>query len=300
MRAPLASCALLCACTAQPVDPAQVTPPDHVATLNVTLEGDGSLDPAQVQLAIVWFRDRQVWPQRALEPQELLITQFSLTWPVSFEAILTDPPSYDPYYSAPTVGARPGRLVAYLDDNHNGRLDFTRIDASAFTDRIVGYATGNTIMHYSTVNVIAQQVYTPNVGPTDVDISTPITLPARASLRQSCHLLEDWQPHFAYASVFGGIPLDPNDPSEGPWDYEAASDAICPNNELPADTDVISCDAPPYQYHAEAIAQTSPFIAQTCGQVSRVCEIWHDDPNAPSLCPCDPSLYGCVDYEGGL
>lgn len=290
MRAPVMVGVLLCGCTA--AETAQpVTLPDHVATLNITLEGDGSFDPHDVQLAIVWWRDRQVWPARALEPQELVITQFSLSWPVTFQAILKTPPTYDPFYSADTVGARPGRLVAYLDDNHNGKLDFTSIDANHFTDRLIGYTTGNTIMHYTTVGMITQQVYVSNVGNVDVDISAPITLLQRDSPRQSCHLLADWEPHFAYASVFGAIPLDPSEPGQGPWDYESAADAHCPNDALPADTSLVSCDG-----HAEAIADTSPFIAQTCGTVSRVCEVPWSEP----LCPCDGKPYGCVDYEGGL
>ena len=298
----LAALLPLCACGTEGSD-AVVLPPPHVATLDITIEGDPSIDPTKVQVAIVWFRDRAVFPARQLEPQELLVVNHSLSWPLHIEAELTEPPPYDPFYSAPTVGSRPGMLVAYLDDNANGHLDFTPVTAGAFVDRLIAYRPDTRIVHYSTVDVIAQSVYVSNVGLQDVDVSTPITLLARAEPRQSCHLLADWRPYFAYQRVFGGIPIDQNEASVGPWDYEAEGDSPCPGGVAPDDTDAVSCDeAPLYAFHAKAIAQTSSFISQTCGQVMRVCQVRRANPNAPGpwLCPCDPSLYTCVPYEGGL
>ncbi|HEY6036296.1 MAG TPA: hypothetical protein VIV58_18595, partial [Kofleriaceae bacterium] len=229
------------------------------------------------------------------EPQQLLITQYSLSWPMTIDAVLPQRPTYDPYYSSPSVGARRGRLVAYIDGNHNDQLDFTPIDADAFTDRLVGYTAGNEIHYYTTVDTFSQNVYVPNAGPTDVPVDQPLELLARAELAQSCNLLLDWEPYTAYVSVFGPIPLDPNE--RGPWDFEASSDAPCPSNAVPADTGEISCDAGPQQWHAMSVATTSAFIASTCGMVTRVCE---GSLTAADPCPCDSTKYFCTQYEGGL
>ena len=123
---------------------------------------------------------------------------------------------------------------------------------------------------------------------TDSDIASPLTLQAHADPADSCHLLEDWRPYFEYLHVFGG----------------SGCAAACPGNVVPAQTAEISCDipAPAYPFHALAIAQTSSFIAQTCGMVIRACEGWRTDPNAPGPwpCPCDSSKYDCTDSEGQL
>lgn len=292
-------CVLLGACTGTQGTPT-MSPPAGVATLNVTLEGDGSLDPNQVNLAIVWMRDKDVWPARGIEMQQLLITKHSLSWPVTFEARMLERPTYDPYWSSPQVGFRYGWVVAYVDDNHNDTLDFTPIDSDHFTDRIVGFTLDDQIHYYTTVDQLTQCT---DIYGTDSDISTPLTLQAHAAPAESCHLLADWRPYFEYAHVFGGSGPGP-DPGPGPWDWDAASDAPCPANLVPDGTSEISCDipAPAYQFHAMAFAQTSAFISQTCGMVERVCEGWRMDPNAPGPwpCPCDSTKYYCTDSEGGL
>ncbi|MEP6861062.1 MAG: hypothetical protein ABJE66_10600 [Deltaproteobacteria bacterium] len=248
-----------------------------------------------MNLAIEWFRDKSVWPARELEPQQLVITQHSLSWPMTIDAIVPERPTYDPYWSSPSVGYRPGRLIAYIDGNHDDELDFTPIDANDFTDRIIAYASGTTINYYTTVDVFAQNVQVPNVGPTDMPIDQPLELLQRTDLAESCNLLADWEPYTAYESVFGGIPLDAN--QRGPWDFEAASDSPCPGNVAPAQTAEVSCDAGASQWHAQEVAQTSTFIAQTCGKVMRVCE---GGDSTPSPCPCDATRYYCTQYEGGL
>jgi hypothetical protein len=281
----------LCACgTTTPPDTA--VPIGGVATLDVTIEGDGSIDPQDVQLAIMWFRDRRVWPARQLEAQELLIKSHTLSWPLHVEAVIEEMPTYDPFYSSPTVGARPGRLVAYVDDNDNGRLDFTPITASQFADRLIAYTPGTTINHYSTVDVLGQNVHVWN-SITEEDISTPITLFERDEPRQSCNLLEDWRPRDAYQRVFGGGPPDPNDPAWGPWDMEAEGDSPCPGNTIPPLTTEVSCDG-----HALESTTPSAFIGTTCGSVIRVCQFtpWME----PGNCTCDSTKYYCTDYEGGL
>lgn len=287
----LAAVLPLCACNSD--EPPQPTGPDHVAALDVTIEGDGSIDPKTVQLAIVWSRDRHVWPARELEPQELLIENHSLSWPLHMTALLTETPPYDPYWSAPTVGARPGLLVAYVDGNGNGKLDFTPVTADAFIDRLIAYRPDTRIIHYSTVNVVAQSVYVSNVGYQDIDLGAPITLLDRSQLSQSCNLLADWRPYSAYLAVFGGISIDPNDISIGPWDSEAEGDSPCPNNMIPPLTTEIACDG-----HALEEATTSAFISQTCGSIIRVCQFL--PYMEPGGCTCDSTKYYCTDYEGGL
>jgi hypothetical protein len=304
MRVGVGLVGLAGACTTLSPDPGPPPPPPgRIATLNVTVEGDGEFAPTDVQLAIVWWRDRAVFPERELEPQELLIASHSLSWPMAIEAALTEPPTYDPYWSSPGVGTRPGMLVAYVDQNGNDQLDFTPVTASAFSDRIIAYAAGTRIIHYSTVNVVGQQVQERDIGIIERPIETPIVLPQRSELRRSCHMLEDYRPYFAYQEVFNGIALDPNDPSLGPWDLESASDAPCPNGVVPPMATMLACGGEPsYGFHAKEVAQTSPFIASTCGQVMRICQVRRSDPNAPGPwpCPCDPMKYACTDYEGGL
>jgi hypothetical protein len=287
----------LCACGTTP-PPDTTTPPDAtapidgVATLDVTIEGDGSIDPQDVQLAIMWFRDRRVWPERQLEPQELLIKSHSLSWPLHVEAVIEQMPTYDPFYSSPTVGARPGRLVAYVDGDNNGRLDFTSITADSFTDRLIAYTPGTTINHYSTVDVLAQNIHVQNMI-SEADISTPMTLLERDELPQSCNLLEDWRTRDAYWRVFRWPSADPNDIAWGPWDYEAEGDSPCPGNMIPPLTTAVSCDG-----HALESTTPSAFIATTCGGIIRVCQFtpWM----APGNCTCDSTKYYCTDYEGGL
>ncbi|MFT3698780.1 MAG: hypothetical protein QM831_36880 [Kofleriaceae bacterium] len=295
----LAVAAVLVACTSShPASPPDAVPPDSApagVALHVTVDGDGSIDPTTVNLAIVWFRDPAVWPARLLEPQQVRITSHSLSWPMTIEAVIPEAPTYDNYYSSPSVGARPGRLVAYIDDNHDDQLDFTPITAAAFSDRLIAYSTGTSIVYYTTVDSFAQSVNIQNVGPTERTIDQPMELLAHTDATQSCNLLADWEPHSAYAATFAGIPLDPND--GGPWDREAASDAPCPGNVAPADATAFSCDAGFYDWHAEAFAQPSAFISSTCGAVSRVCR---GGGAEPSPCPCDTGMYQCTMYEGGL
>lgn len=298
---PCALLALLAGCTSMADNGPPPEQLDRVATLHAVLQGDGSIDATQVRFAIVWWRDKQVWPERLLEPQQLVVAAHTLSWPMHVELALPARPSYDPYYSQPSVGARAGRLVAYLDDNHNGKLDFTPINATQFTDRIIGFNAGDLVDYYTTVDVFAVSQYEPNVGLVDHDIATPLTIYQRTAPQYGCNLLEGWQPYAAYARGFGGF-LGSDDPAQGPWDWEASFDPPCPDNLVPALTTEISCDAPQYQFHALETATPSSFIAQTCGRVTRVCEGWRQDPNAPGPwpCPCDSSKYYCTQYEGGL
>lgn len=128
-----------------------------------------------------------------------------------------------------------------------------------------------------------------------------MTLDQRTDAQYSCNLLDGWEPYTAYARGFGGF-LGSDDPQQGPWDWEATFDPPCPDNLLPPQTTEISCDSPEYQFHALESTTPSPFIAQTCGRISRVCEGWRHDPNTPGPwpCPCDSRKYYCTQYEGGL
>lgn len=278
----------LCACG---VDASESGPiePQRLASLDITLEGDGSLDPTKIQFALVWYRDKNVWPKRQLEAQELFVAGHSLSWPVHYDLAVTEKPTYDPYWSSAYVGFRWGTVVAYLDDNANGRLDWTPVTGSAFVDRIVGYNPMARYVYYSTVDVYS---YNPE-NIMDMDVATPVTLFDRSEPRESCNLLEDWEPYTAYRAVFGPIQIDPREPGHGPWDMEASTDAPCPGNMIPALTTEISCDG-----HALETAHASTFIAQTCGQVVRVCQF--TPYMEPGNCTCDETKYYCTAYEGGL
>jgi hypothetical protein len=282
------------ACTTQPPPPSL---PDAVATFHVTVDGDGSVDPKSVRLAIAWWTNTGVWPARLIEPQELFITQHSLSWPLTIDALLTERPTYDPYWSADTVGVRPGRLIAYVDGNGNGKLDFTDITANAFTDRMLAYSIWNQVHYYTTVDSFSQQIDAWN-DHREVDAATPVELYDRSSPKESCHLLADWRTFEEYAQPLQGQYNDPNDPHHGPWEGDVYLQIPCPGGTMPADTTAVSCDyvAPSYAYDAEATADASPFIMQTCGQPVRVCYVRREDPSAPGPwpCPCDSTMYTCL------
>lgn len=277
----------LAACSS-PADE-QVTPPTPVAKFDVTVEGDGSLDPTQIRLAIVWDRgDKSLWPARLLEPQELFISSHTVVPPLRYQLGALQPPPYDAFFNSPSVGVRFGSLVAYLDRNANGRLDFTPVDAPDFVDRIVAFHPFLRAAYFTTVDVWSLRIGDTEWTDEDSDATTPVTLRPRSEPRHSCALLEDWETE--------DTGIDWTDP--GPWDHEMWQNAPCPGNELPE----LACGVDCFGEHGfqalESIVAPSPFIAQTCGRLLRQC-MSRGDARPPSYpCPCDPNVtsYLCEEF----
>lgn len=256
------------------------------------------VDPSEIRVALAWMATDLDPSQRPWVMQDVAIVHMSDTWPPEFELAITEPPPAGAVHWQ--LGYSQAKFVAYLDNNHNGKLDWTSIDAAAFNDEIIAYHPHLNLVYEDNGGL---KLITPDSNGELVDASTPIKLLERSTPRDSCHLL-DWTPRFAFEASRHSYP-NPEEGDQGPWDNQAFPK--CVTNVPPAGASV-ACQPEfgmpmypvnQYQYFTSWTTAPSAFIANTCGGVMRFCEGYRPDPSVGGdwPCPCDSTKYSCVDYQ---
>ncbi|HLL20775.1 MAG TPA: hypothetical protein VK427_01530 [Kofleriaceae bacterium] len=249
--------------------------------------GRPDVEPSSVRVALGWNAPVDT-EHRPWVTQNVEIVRAGTSWPLELELAITEPP---PAGAVNYGGYSQAKFVAYVDRDGNGQLDWTPVDAAAFTDEIVAYHPQLYLWFFDDG---ALKLMMPGSSAL-VEPSTPVTLLDRSDLRSSCHLLE-WTPRFAFESQ--RHIHDASNRDQGPWVRE---DFPTCRFDVPPTGATVACQPgfDMFAYYTSWTTPTSTFIAETCGPVMRFCRGEQTDPpdGGDWPCPCDPTKYRCVDYQ---
>lgn len=287
--------ALLGACgVAAPTDYRPATATIH-GVLNVDEAPPGA---SHIRAALVWESSETTVPNRPLRAQNVRLTA---DWPAFTIGIDAVPPDEATISGESSRWAR-GRVIVFRDVNQNDALDFTSIQADWFEDELVAFPHRDYVDYWESNGPSGQSAGFTVAGSDEADASLPIIFNLSRRASASCHLL-DWMPRSAHEAAQHSHP-DPTTGDQGPWDLERIME--CDDVVPPPGTERVACD-PINALHPDFMASwsapTSPFVANTCGPVMRICQRRRDiHQPAPAgwPCPCDPTKYACVDYWSGL